>query len=68
SRAGIEKLLALGELSVNAAEGFGKGAMHFSNIDELLEEAEKLLDHNVTMLVKGSRFMKMERVIQRFEV
>ena len=68
SRAGIEKLLALGELSVNAVEGFGKGAMHFSNIDELLGEAEKLLDHNVTMLVKGSRFMKMERVIQRFEV
>ena len=68
SRAGIEKLLALGELSANAAEGFGKGATHFSNIDELLEEAEKLLGHNVTMLVKGSRFMKMERVIQRFEV
>ena len=68
SRAGIEILLTLGELSVNAAVGFGKGALHFSNIDELLGEAEKLLDRNVTMLVKGSRFMKMERVIQRFEV
>lgn len=68
SQAGIEVLLALGELSANAAMGFGKGAIHFSNIDELLDEAEKLLDCNVTMLVKGSRFMKMERVIQRFEV
>lgn len=66
--AGIETLLSLGELSANTAAGFGKGAIHFSNMDELLEEAEKLLDSNVTMLVKGSRFMKMERVIQRFEV
>jgi UDP-N-acetylmuramyl pentapeptide synthase len=29
---------------------------------------EKELDANTTVLVKGSRFMKMERVVERFTV
>lgn len=68
SQAGIDELLALGNLSKHAAAGFGSGARHFSSMDDLLAEAEKLLDINVTMLVKGSRFMQMERVIRQFEI
>jgi UDP-N-acetylmuramoyl-tripeptide--D-alanyl-D-alanine ligase len=63
-RAGIEKLYALGELSRNAAQAFGSGARHFERIEDLLAELEKELDANTTVLVKGSRFMKMERVVE----
>ncbi|HUF79986.1 MAG TPA: UDP-N-acetylmuramoyl-tripeptide--D-alanyl-D-alanine ligase [Burkholderiales bacterium] len=60
---GIAKLLALGELSAHAASAFGGGARHFSRIEDLLAEAENALAPGVTVLVKGSRFMQMERVV-----
>ena len=63
-RAGIEKMYALGTLSSNAVREFGKGARHFERIEDLQDALEKELDENTTVLVKGSRFMKMERVVQ----
>jgi len=63
---GIERLLCLGEMSAHTAKGFGAGAMHFERIEELLAEIECALGPDVTVLVKGSRFMKMERVVQSF--
>jgi UDP-N-acetylmuramoyl-tripeptide--D-alanyl-D-alanine ligase len=63
---GIERLLCLGEMSVYTAQGFGAGAMHFERVEELLAEIECALGAEVTVLVKGSRFMKMERVVQSF--
>ncbi len=62
--AGIERLLALGPLSVNAVRAFGCGAEHFERIEDLQKALEDELDEGVTVLVKGSRFMKMERVVQ----
>lgn len=62
-RAGIEKLYALGALSGNAVREFGSGARHFERIEDLQNALEKELDANTTVLVKGSRFMKMERVV-----
>ena len=61
--AGIDRLLALGELSVNAVRAFGCGAEHFERIEDLHKALEDELDEDVTVLVKGSRFMKMERVV-----
>lgn len=61
---GIERLLALGEMSVSATREFGKGAHHFGQIEELFKALEAELDAQTTVLVKGSRFMKMERVVQ----
>jgi UDP-N-acetylmuramoyl-tripeptide--D-alanyl-D-alanine ligase len=66
--AGIDQLFTLGELSQQAARAFGKGARHFPRIEELLAEIENRLAPDVTMLIKGSRFMRMERVVQSFEV
>ncbi len=66
-QAGLDRLLTLGELSAYAAEAFGKGARHFNTIDELLEVTESLLADDVTLLVKGSRFMRMERVVRQLE-
>jgi UDP-N-acetylmuramoyl-tripeptide--D-alanyl-D-alanine ligase len=47
-------------------QGFGTGAMHFERIEELLAEIECALGPEVTVLVKGSRFMQMERVVKSF--
>jgi UDP-N-acetylmuramoyl-tripeptide--D-alanyl-D-alanine ligase len=66
--AGVDMLFALGDLSRHAAESFGAGGRHFERIQELLAEVENLLAPDVTVLVKGSRFMQMERVVKSFEV
>ncbi|MGA7593886.1 MAG: UDP-N-acetylmuramoyl-tripeptide--D-alanyl-D-alanine ligase [Gallionella sp.] len=66
--AGIEKLFALGALSVNTVREFGSGAQHFAQIGALQDALENELDANTTVLVKGSRFMKMERVVEHFTV
>ncbi len=77
---GIAKLFALGEQCQYAVQGFNQGkadqglstnALHFKDIDELLAKLKGDLNaHDVThhshveILVKGSRFMRMERVVQ----
>jgi UDP-N-acetylmuramoyl-tripeptide--D-alanyl-D-alanine ligase len=65
--AGIERLLCLGEMTQNTVAAFGEGAMHFERIEELLAEIECALAPDVSVLVKGSRFMQMERVVQSFK-
>lgn len=65
--AGVQTLLALGELSAHAVAGFGEGAHHFTSMDDLLTKAESCLATDVTLLVKGSRFMRMERVIEQLK-
>ena len=64
--AGIDALVTLGEHSAQAAKAFGPGARHHECIEDLLAELECALAPEVTVLVKGSRFMRMERVVQAF--
>ena len=66
-QARIDHLLTLGKFSANTAQSFGEGAQHFERIEELLAELENLLAPDVTVLVKGSRFMQMERITKSFE-
>jgi UDP-N-acetylmuramoyl-tripeptide--D-alanyl-D-alanine ligase len=66
--AGIEGLYTLGNASAATAAAFGDGARHFERIDDLLEALAPELGAGVTVLVKGSRFMRMERVVQALEV
>ena len=40
--------------------------VHFERIQELLAELENALMPDTTVLVKGSRFMQMERVVNSF--
>ncbi len=63
---GVDRLLALGDFSKETVAAFGAGAMHFERIQELLAELENELTPDTTVLVKGSRFMQMERVVQSF--
>jgi UDP-N-acetylmuramoyl-tripeptide--D-alanyl-D-alanine ligase len=60
---GVDRLFALGDASQQAVRNFGEGARHFCNIDKLIAAVDKELGPETTVLVKGSRFMKMERVV-----
>ncbi|MDD5057992.1 MAG: UDP-N-acetylmuramoyl-tripeptide--D-alanyl-D-alanine ligase [Sideroxydans sp.] len=61
---GIEQMFALGTMSAEAVSEFGAGAQHFADIAALQTELQQQLDAQTTVLIKGSRFMKMERVVQ----
>ena len=63
-KAGIDALLALGDMSKAAVRGFGPGAKHFDGVEGLVAELSTQLEHGATVLVKGSRFMRMERVVE----
>ena len=59
---GVDRLLAFGESSALAAHNFGVGGQHFKKIETLIEALATELTAETTVLVKGSRFMRMERV------
>ena len=61
--AGIDRLLTLGELTPHAVDAFGPGAEHFASGEELVAAIACDMTRDVTVLVKGSRFMHMERVV-----
>jgi len=60
---GIETLLTLGSQSRHACDAFGDKARHFEDLAVLLDVARSLAGEG-TILVKGSRFMRMERVVE----
>ncbi|MDO9283063.1 MAG: UDP-N-acetylmuramoyl-tripeptide--D-alanyl-D-alanine ligase [Methylotenera sp.] len=61
--AGLTTLYCLGELSIEMVKSFGVGAQHFSSPEEIAEAVLPQLASSTTVLVKGSRFMQMERVV-----
>ena len=61
---GIDRLLALGEASALAAHNFGAGGEHFTHLSQLIDVLRGELGADTTVLVKGSRFMRMERVVE----
>jgi UDP-N-acetylmuramoyl-tripeptide--D-alanyl-D-alanine ligase len=60
---GIDSVLVTGALARHMT---GAGAQHHEQFDDLLAALDKQLGSksDATVLVKGSRFMKMERVVQ----
>jgi UDP-N-acetylmuramoyl-tripeptide--D-alanyl-D-alanine ligase len=59
---GIDALLGTGAAMCEACAAFGAGAEHFADVEALCERAQALARPGATILVKGSRFMRMERV------
>ncbi|HSC47355.1 MAG TPA: UDP-N-acetylmuramoyl-tripeptide--D-alanyl-D-alanine ligase [Gammaproteobacteria bacterium] len=61
---GIERLFSLGPMSRHAADAFGTGARWFDELGLLVRTLQAELGPGVTLLVKGSRSMRMERVVE----
>lgn len=62
-KAGIDYLFTYGELTANTAQSFGEGAYHFNEQAKLVSALKPFLHNTTTILVKGSRSMRMEKVI-----
>jgi UDP-N-acetylmuramoyl-tripeptide--D-alanyl-D-alanine ligase len=61
---GIKRLFALGPQSSRAVETFGSGAEWFPDADSLTRRLQAELAPGVTVLIKGSRVNRLERVVQ----
>lgn len=60
---GIQTLYTLGSLAQSSTTAFGSGAQHFDELVGLLAKLDTQRSSGNTILIKGSRFMKMERVV-----
>jgi UDP-N-acetylmuramoyl-tripeptide--D-alanyl-D-alanine ligase len=60
---GIDQMVCTGDLMRHAAQAF-PGARHHVTMDALLDDVHRTLLGCASVSVKGSRFMKMERVVQ----
>jgi UDP-N-acetylmuramoyl-tripeptide--D-alanyl-D-alanine ligase len=63
---GIEHLWCAGTLCVHAASAFGASARHFADAPSMVVAIGELPQANA-ILVKGSRFMRMERVVSALQ-
>jgi UDP-N-acetylmuramoyl-tripeptide--D-alanyl-D-alanine ligase len=61
--AGLQKLFCYGENSVYTAQAFGQNAQHFQTQADLIAALKKTVTKDVVVLVKGSRSMRMEKVV-----
>ncbi|HWP01504.1 MAG TPA: UDP-N-acetylmuramoyl-tripeptide--D-alanyl-D-alanine ligase [Methylococcus sp.] len=67
---GIDTLLGLGSLCTESVAAFreaGGSGRHFSSMDGLIGSLRSAAGAEATVLVKGSRFMRMERAIHALQ-
>ena len=60
---GVERLFGFGPLSVRAVDAFGPGGEWFEDVDALVRRLRAQIGPAVTVLVKGSRVNRLERVV-----
>jgi len=61
---GVDTLLTLGEATRDSVLAFGQGARHYDSPEQVCEALGKM--NVASLLVKGSRFMRMERVVRGY--
>ena len=61
---GVKRLFAVGPQSSRAVETFGAGGEWFADAESLIRRLQTELAPAVTVLVKGSRINRLERVVQ----
>jgi UDP-N-acetylmuramoyl-tripeptide--D-alanyl-D-alanine ligase len=64
---GIEQVWCAGPLCAHAARAAGAAALHFAGVDALIEAIPSRGPQAASVLVKGSRSMRMERVVQALQ-
>jgi UDP-N-acetylmuramoyl-tripeptide--D-alanyl-D-alanine ligase len=65
---GIDRLLGFGEMAKFATRKFGEKGQYFETIDALIDFLMSEVQADATVLVKGSRSMRMERVVHALQV
>jgi UDP-N-acetylmuramoyl-tripeptide--D-alanyl-D-alanine ligase len=60
--AGVKKLFAVGPRARFAVDAFGSGAEWFADVEALIAKVQSQLQPSVTVLIKGSRANRLERV------
>ena len=61
---GVDRLLAIGRASKHAVDAFGENAQFFENKDELVSFIKQHNAEELAILIKGSRFMHMEQIVE----
>ena len=61
---GVRRLFAIGEMAADAVDAFGPGGRHFANKQELAAALRREIHSGINCLVKGSRSMGMEDVVE----
>lgn len=59
---GVDQLWTVGMQSKNACISFGQNAEHFDDVAELEQRLKQVLTKDVTCLIKGSRFMHLDKL------
>jgi UDP-N-acetylmuramoyl-tripeptide--D-alanyl-D-alanine ligase len=57
-------LASIGSLAAHAADAFGAASLRFSDIDSAQAALEPMLGRDVTVLVKASRVMGLDRLVK----
>ncbi|EGL56123.1 UDP-N-acetylmuramyl pentapeptide synthase [Methylophaga aminisulfidivorans MP] len=60
--AGVTTLFTVGEKSQLSAAAFGDNAIHFEDVQTLQQLLQNTLTADVTCLIKGSRFMQLDKL------
>jgi len=63
-KSGVSRLLTIGSASQYAVDAFGDKAKNFATKEELLEFIKQNQPKELVVLVKGSRFMQMEKIVE----
>jgi len=61
---GVSRVFATGEMSEYTVDAFGEGATHFADRETLIKDLILELRPGINCLVKGSRSMGMEAVVE----
>jgi len=67
-QAGVKSLFTIGEHSQYASEAYGEGARHFDDVEALLATLQKILNSDSSCLIKGSRFMHLDKLADQLAI
>ena len=67
-KAGVNRLLAIGDHSKHSCDAFGEGAQHFDSMTLLQQQLEQDLTREITCLIKGSHCMQLDKLADKLAV